>query len=293
MKNLTKLAAAVALTGVAFSVQAAPITVLGVTWDPDSTVPLDFSGQHEFTQWFVSGASSSGGLGVNDLNGFPSQADAINPTTITVGDVLVGTAKVSSINGNEPYNPPASNPFCGDPAACELTYVFGGFTVSGFEPTTSNPIFTGGWVNMYSGPVPPFYNGSTGATPALAADGQLFLQLQAEAYDPDGVGPLSATTLAFTSGTITNGGVEAFLNATGGAAQPNFDTDSQDFDTDVRYLGNATFLNSANEPQNISQEGNGQWFADTVAVPEPSVLMLLGAGLAGIGITRRKTAKRA
>ena len=93
MKLLKGLAAAAALTIASFSANSAPITVGGVTWDPDSTV--DFTASINFVQLF---------------NGNP----------VIANTELFGFGRVASIN--------TWNSFC---LGCELTFSFGNFLTNG------------------------------------------------------------------------------------------------------------------------------------------------------------------
>ncbi len=143
-----------------------------------------------------------------------------NDPTI-VGDTLAGYGKVDSINGV------AVGSLCTN---CELTYQFGGYTVSSVDPTKIT--FSGGWYKFYLGfgADNDFTTGNAGGSAgdlAEATNGTLFLSLMGHAVDSAG------NTLIWTGsnlGTVAPTGFGTGLadvdTAGGGVANPFLDPNS-------------------------------------------------------------------
>lgn len=254
-----KLLSAVAmLAAFGGTAQASIINIGGVTWDPDavSITDSDFTARYEFNQFFTSNANAVS----NSLNAAPNYANAKNPLTVGLGDVLQGVGEIFKFNGVN-YGDTSSaigGAFC---AGCELTFVFGGFEISG--PGT----FKNGWLRLYVDNTPDF-NVST--SPASnAADGNLFLQLTAIANE-------FSNATSFQSGFLTS-----YFAVTGGIAASNFDTNTQQFMADLLSSASSQFSNN-----NFIATSTGQISGNSI--PEPSTVLLLSLALLGLAVTRRQ-----
>ena len=238
---------------------ASIINIGGVSWNPDavSITDSDFTARYEFNQFFTSNANQVTGA----INAAPNYANAVNPATVGFGNVLQGIGEITKFNGIN-YGDTASTTggaFC---ASCELTFVFGGFTIAG--PGT----FSNGWLRLYVDNTPDF---NVSVSPAAnAADGNLFLELTAIANE-------FSNAASFQSGFLTS-----YFAVTGGIAAGNFDTNTQQFMADLLSSASSQFSN-----QNFIATSTGQISGNSI--PEPSSVFLLSLAMLALAFTRRQS----
>lgn len=223
------------------------------------------------------------------------------------GHTLGGYGEVGLVDG--------SNDFCaGGTNTCELTFAFGGYTVSAISPT--QVVFTGGWVRFYVDSTPDFQIPgavSDAAAMASASDGALWLSLTGHttSFPATVFGPATTGTLQ-GNGAILGGAIFGFGGglldvAGGGLADSVFDTDTYadglggtaDMTLDTSFSaagGVATGYPNCNEaspgvPQNgVGTEGclGGSATVNSNIIPEPGTLSILGLGLLGLATVRRR-----
>jgi hypothetical protein len=284
MKLFKKVLAGVAVAAaLASPAHAALTTVLGVTWDPESTTPLDFQASSNFSQWYQTAA-----------NGF-----AFNPTgavtTFTtpasiVGSFITGGGKMNTINGvnNIPGDPiPETTPPIYAPGA-EMTYTYGGIEILSVVGTVFTFDLSNSFFNVFVD-TPPNYSESTGTLIEQldAADGLLFLSGHFDTFG------LLANVLT-ANGTLV-GFADGLISVTAGAAVNNFNTDTLINPDGVSPNSDLTFSGSSQIAVGsvISSVGTGEFQGDSISIPEPGTLALLGiAMLAASTVSRRRRTMR-
>lgn len=289
MKRIKYLLVATAL-GIAGNAAADPITVGGITWDPD--VGADFDAGSSVWENFIDPGP-----------------DGVFGTTDDVEDTISGYGQINSING---YGASAfGNGFC--EWGCQLTFAFGGFTINAAESDLSDPgsqhfVFDGGWVNWYvddiaTGTIMDFGDPAS-LTMADATDGTLWLSATSHTSWDATAGYMAAL---FGNGTSIgsgndNGNGSGLLDIGSstygpGVANEHFDTNTL---SDQASLGGGTDgfadlqFTSTFRPAGTTTadgktlEGDTDFTGDSVAVPEPSSLVILGLSVLGLARLRRR-----
>lgn len=243
MKFLKSLVCSAAIAVASFSAFATPVTVGGVTWDPNFDTGFgvqDFTAEARFAQWWGSLATTGDEIKLVNLQ----SANAPG-----FGE-LMGIANITSLNGF------SSGFVC---PTCSLNLAFGGIT-------QVNNVFnvTNSWWKVYSTPtlIDPFSAGQIGT----AQSGLLFLEGHFDYF-------------GLISGNIQAGFSEAFLSVTGGLAKWNFDTNMENNGlSDLKLTANAQFDGSSLFANGSSASITG----NSIPAPASIALLGLGLlGLVG------------
>ncbi len=211
---------------------------------------------------------------------------------LALGDTLSGYGKIDSINSL------AVSSLC---SGCELTYVFGGYTVASIN--SSEVRFSGGWLRVYAGfgadnDFTTLNAGGAAGDLGEASNGTLLLSLKGHAVDAlgntfvaTGVGIGTTSPTGFSTGlmdvdTAAGGTANAHFNTNGIAA--TFGGGAADVQLGSSFTALQPLYASECPGGSACLRGSSNVIATVGAVPEPETYALLLGGLGVILTVARR-----
>jgi len=202
---------------------------------------------------------------------FSANGSLFETVTSGAGSIVSGRGKFERINSvvnNEPS-------FC---PGCELTFQFS-MTTQSITPTGANSadfVFSNLVLNLYVDHTPD-YDGTVASAGSEGGANPLFLQLTLN-------GLLVGSGQNIGTGSDLGNG-QGLLDVTGGLAAANFDTNTQ--------VNGADFAFTSSFQPILGVDGllSGTWDMTGDSIPSPAPLALIGLGLLGMGLARRRMAK--
>lgn len=275
MKTLIRLLGVASMVAGMSLVSAA--TVQGITWDTNSVAPPDFGANGTpMYQWFQ-GAAQGGAAFAPQLG-----AVAFNPGALgsLVGTHLTGAGVFANLNGTGPtvFAP-----------GRELTFIFGGIEILTAAPSGAGAAFTFNLTNSFFRIYSDISNDYT--IPLVTG----LLSDQIKASNSDFVTPFLTgrfdsfdvlTSLLTT--TSLSGFSDGLISFTGGAAFANFNTNT--IANPAGGFADMTFSGSSqiSAGSMISNRSSVDLVGQTIDIPEPGTLALVGLALAGMGVAARR-----
>lgn len=251
--NFKKLlsAAAVSSAFLAASASAAPVTVAGITWDPNSSVD------------------------------FIAQSNIWEQVALTAGQTIQGYGQVTAMNGV--WSSPGREltyVFSG----FELQNTITGAPNEDFA-------FKGGILNVYASVNNFSFTDSSTASDgvlflSLQARAGVFNNPAFSVADANTT-LYGETSFLSTVGLGVAGAGAGYFDVIGGAAASHFDTNEEIGGTDFSFGSNFSPLNNAVTTGGVTYTHGGGGTLSGNSIPEPGVLALIGLGFAGMGFARR------